>query len=232
MSDRGSHRETLNSAGARYWVGAAALVGGTGLTSCSEQASSKSFHIEPASRSRYELVKAEGSHRELGGSMASRRPSRSACTSITSHARRNCHRTRCRTKALKLSSCSSNTVRICWMRSKPGRGGGDHACRGGWPATFEANWERRRTKVCTTYVIGKSSTGEKEILVGQNSDMSQPNIEMGYMLHLKPIDKPQVLIWTFGGMIGYHRHEQRRLRISRIHSAAVRRDSSDYHTIR
>jgi isopenicillin-N N-acyltransferase-like protein len=34
--------------------------------------------------------------------------------------------------------------------------------------------------------------------------MRQPNIEMGYVLHLKPVGKPQVLMWTFGGMIGYH----------------------------
>jgi isopenicillin-N N-acyltransferase-like protein len=27
---------------------------------------------------------------------------------------------------------------------------------------------------------------------------------MAYMLHLKPKNKPEVLIWTFGGMIGYH----------------------------
>jgi isopenicillin-N N-acyltransferase-like protein len=27
---------------------------------------------------------------------------------------------------------------------------------------------------------------------------------LGYVLHLKPINKPQVLMWTFGGMIGYH----------------------------
>jgi hypothetical protein len=29
-------------------------------------------------------------------------------------------------------------------------------------------------------------------------------IEFAYLLHLKPAGKPDVLIWTFGGMIGYH----------------------------
>jgi isopenicillin-N N-acyltransferase like protein len=57
---------------------------------------------------------------------------------------------------------------------------------------------------CTTYVIGRKGTRSSEILIGQNSDMGRRNIELGYMLHLKPKDKPQVLIWTFGGMIGYH----------------------------
>lgn len=57
---------------------------------------------------------------------------------------------------------------------------------------------------CTTYVIGRKGTANGEILIGQNSDMEQQSIELGYILHLKPKDKPQVLIWTFGGMIGYH----------------------------
>ena len=57
---------------------------------------------------------------------------------------------------------------------------------------------------CTTYVIGRRGTANGEILIGQNSDMGQQNIELGYILHLKPKNKPQVLIWTFGGMIGYH----------------------------
>lgn len=57
---------------------------------------------------------------------------------------------------------------------------------------------------CTTCVIGRKGTCNGEILIGQNSDMEQRNIELGYMLHLKPKNKPQVLIWNFGGMIGYH----------------------------
>jgi isopenicillin-N N-acyltransferase-like protein len=27
---------------------------------------------------------------------------------------------------------------------------------------------------------------------------------LGYMLRLKPVNKPEILMWTFGGMIGYH----------------------------
>src|SRR5262245_15731107 len=57
---------------------------------------------------------------------------------------------------------------------------------------------------CTTYVIGRRGTANRQILVGQNSDMGQTSIDLGYILHLKPKAKPHVLIWTFGGMIGYH----------------------------
>jgi isopenicillin-N N-acyltransferase like protein len=57
---------------------------------------------------------------------------------------------------------------------------------------------------CTTYVIGRRGTANHQILVGQNSDMGHSSIDLGYILHLKPKSKPQVLIWTFGGMIGYH----------------------------
>ena len=57
---------------------------------------------------------------------------------------------------------------------------------------------------CTTYVIGKRGTANGELLAGQNSDMSTANIRLGYVLHLRPQGKPEVLLWTFGGMIGYH----------------------------
>jgi isopenicillin-N N-acyltransferase-like protein len=60
------------------------------------------------------------------------------------------------------------------------------------------------TAGCTTYVIGRRGTANRQILAGQNSDMGQQSIELGYILHLKPQSKPEVLIWTFGGMIGYH----------------------------
>lgn len=57
---------------------------------------------------------------------------------------------------------------------------------------------------CTTYVIGRGGTAEHEVIAGQNSDMTSEVPPMAYVLHLEPKDKPEVLIWTFGGMIGYH----------------------------
>src|SRR5258705_285542 len=41
-------------------------------------------------------------------------------------------------------------------------------------------------------------------VAGQNSDIDPGIPPLGYVLHLKPVNKPEVLIWTFGGMIGYH----------------------------
>lgn len=52
---------------------------------------------------------------------------------------------------------------------------------------------------CTAYAVK-----QREIIAGQNSDMSPEIPPLAYVLHLKPVDKPEVLIWTFGGMIGYH----------------------------
>jgi isopenicillin-N N-acyltransferase-like protein len=57
---------------------------------------------------------------------------------------------------------------------------------------------------CTTFVIAARGTAAHEILIGQNSDMD-PEIEpWSYVLHLRPTGKPAVLLWTFGGQIGYH----------------------------
>jgi isopenicillin-N N-acyltransferase-like protein len=57
---------------------------------------------------------------------------------------------------------------------------------------------------CTAYVIGRKGTAQGEMLAGQNSDMESAIPSLGYMLRLKPVNKPGVLMWTFGGMIGYH----------------------------
>lgn len=57
---------------------------------------------------------------------------------------------------------------------------------------------------CTTYVIGRRGTSDHEILAGQNSDMDMSVPPLGYVLHLKPKSKPEILTWTFGGMICYH----------------------------
>lgn len=57
---------------------------------------------------------------------------------------------------------------------------------------------------CTSFVVSARGTREKEILIGQNSDMLPAAMEFAYVLHLKPNDKPESLVWTFGGMIGYH----------------------------
>ena len=57
---------------------------------------------------------------------------------------------------------------------------------------------------CTTYVVGQAGASKRQILAGQNSDMDPGIPPLGYVLHLKPVNKPEVLTWTFGGMIGYH----------------------------
>jgi len=57
---------------------------------------------------------------------------------------------------------------------------------------------------CTTYAISGRGTADGDILSGQNADLSPTEIDLAYILHLKPKNKPQVMVWTFGGMIGYH----------------------------
>jgi isopenicillin-N N-acyltransferase-like protein len=57
---------------------------------------------------------------------------------------------------------------------------------------------------CTAYVIGRERTVERAIIAGQNSDMTNEILPLAYVLHLQPREKPEVLMWTFGGMLGYH----------------------------
>jgi len=57
---------------------------------------------------------------------------------------------------------------------------------------------------CTTFVIAAAGTSDRQVLIGQNSDV-EPELErFAYVLRLEPSDRPPVLMWTFGGQIGYH----------------------------
>jgi isopenicillin-N N-acyltransferase like protein len=57
---------------------------------------------------------------------------------------------------------------------------------------------------CTAFTIGREASASGEVLIGQNSDMLPENMDYAYVLRLEPVDKPALLMWTFGGMIGYH----------------------------
>lgn len=57
---------------------------------------------------------------------------------------------------------------------------------------------------CTTFVIAARGTAAQTILIGQNCDMDPEMEQIGYVLRLQPKDKPAVILWTFGGQIGYH----------------------------
>ncbi len=57
---------------------------------------------------------------------------------------------------------------------------------------------------CTAYVIGRTGAAGRGIIAGQNSDMTSEIIPLSYVLLLQPKGKPDVLMWTFGGMLGYH----------------------------
>jgi isopenicillin-N N-acyltransferase-like protein len=57
---------------------------------------------------------------------------------------------------------------------------------------------------CTTFVIDGRAAANGQTLIGQNSDMDPEMEALGYVLSLKPLDRPALMMWTFGGQIGYH----------------------------
>ena len=56
---------------------------------------------------------------------------------------------------------------------------------------------------CTTFVIGRGGA-PGGTLIGQNSDNPVELMDYAYVLRLVPEAGPRILIWTFGGMLGYH----------------------------
>lgn len=61
-----------------------------------------------------------------------------------------------------------------------------------------------RDEGCTAFAVAPQGTAAGGVLIGQNSDTVPAVVNLAYVLHLKPKDKPELLMWTFGGMIGYH----------------------------
>lgn len=57
---------------------------------------------------------------------------------------------------------------------------------------------------CTTFVIGRRGTANGQVLIGQTSDMPAEMREFCYVLHARPNDRPEFIMWTFGGQLGYH----------------------------
>lgn len=57
---------------------------------------------------------------------------------------------------------------------------------------------------CTAYAISGEGTVSGEIIIGQNSDMTPVMEELGIVLHLTPEKGPKIVMWTFGGHLGYH----------------------------
>jgi isopenicillin-N N-acyltransferase-like protein len=57
---------------------------------------------------------------------------------------------------------------------------------------------------CTTFVISAHGSASGRVLIGQNSDVEPELEEFAYVLRLEPEGKPALLMWTFGGMLGYH----------------------------
>jgi isopenicillin-N N-acyltransferase-like protein len=57
---------------------------------------------------------------------------------------------------------------------------------------------------CTTFVIAARATAAGQILIGQNSDMDPELEDLAYVLRLEPEGRPALLLWTFGGQLGYH----------------------------
>ncbi len=59
-------------------------------------------------------------------------------------------------------------------------------------------------EACTTFVISARGAAAGEVLIGQNSDVEPELEDFAYVLRLQPTGKPAVLMWTFGGQLGYH----------------------------
>jgi isopenicillin-N N-acyltransferase-like protein len=154
--------------------------------------------------SEYRLVRARGGHRELG-----RQHGEQAATQIRQHLDVMCAGHKISTTELRRRSllfqpmfelhCPHLLDEIRGLAEGAGIEVADAlACN------IRSLPKQGREEGCTAYVVSRKGTAENDILAGQNSDMDNRIPPLAYVLHLQPKDKPEVLMWTFGGMIGYH----------------------------
>jgi isopenicillin-N N-acyltransferase like protein len=176
------------------------MVGGAMACGGSMEAQSSSPHNVSSPPAQYRLIRAEGTHREMG-----RQHGEQASDQIRTHvdrmarSREELKAQASRFKPLFEKHCPHLLDEITGLAE-----GARITLAEALAVNIRGELRKASAEGCTTYVIGRRGTANREILIGQNSDMGQQSIDLGYILHLKPKDKPQVLIWTFGGMIGYH----------------------------
>ena len=152
----------------------------------------------------YRLVRAEGTHRELG-----RQHGEQAAEHIRAHVdyiarTQKLNRRSLREKALRFKTLfEKHCPHLLEEMDGLSEGAGIQLAEA-LAVNIRGELGQVRDEACTAYAVSAKSAARGEVLIGQTSDMLQPNIDVGYVLHLKPKNKPQVLMWTFGGMIGYH----------------------------
>jgi isopenicillin-N N-acyltransferase like protein len=157
-------------------------------------------HSQEKKVPQYQLIRVEGTHREMGrqhGEQASRQIK--AHVGQLRRSRDQLETQSARFKPLFEKYCPHLLDEIIGLAE-----GAGITLAEALAVNIRGELRKAAAEGCTTYVIGRRGTANREILAGQNSDMGQQSIDLGYILHLKPKAKPQVLIWTFGGMIGYH----------------------------
>jgi isopenicillin-N N-acyltransferase like protein len=158
----------------------------------------------PGEPEQYPLYTAQGTHRELG-----RQHGEQANRQIRAHIELMCAQQKMSREQLRRRAAQFQPAfeRYCPHLLEEMRGLGE----GAGVAFEEAMACNIRGELhyappagCTAYAIQAQGAAAGEMLVGQNSDMGSEAMQLAYVLRLKPQNKPEVLTYTFGGMIAYH----------------------------
>ncbi len=156
---------------------------------------------EPAE---YPLYRARGANRELG-----RQHGEQATLQIKAHVEVMCAGQRLSREQLRRRAAQFQPMfdRHCPHLLEEMRGlaeGAGVTLEDAMACSIRGELRNAREEGCTAYVIGRRGAAERQVIAGQNSDMGSEVIPLAYVLHLQPQGKPEVLMWTFGGMLGYH----------------------------
>jgi isopenicillin-N N-acyltransferase-like protein len=159
---------------------------------------------QPAERAEYPLYRARGTHRELG-----RQHGEQAARQIKAHIEMMRARPKLSEEQFKhrVAAFQHMFEQHCPHLLDEMRGlaeGAGVTLEDAMLCSIRGELSSAPAAGCTTYAIGRRGSAGHEVIAGQNADLGSQMIPLAYVLHLQPQNKPEVLIWTFGGMLGYH----------------------------
>jgi isopenicillin-N N-acyltransferase-like protein len=163
-----------------------------------------SFAKDSQTKAEYRLIRARGGHRELG-----QQHGEQAAGEVKAHLEVMCANSRITRAELRRRALRFRPLfeRHCphLLEEMAGLAEGARITEAeAMACSIRGEVAHAKAEGCTAYAIARGGTAAGEIIAGQNSDMTDEVIPLAYVLHLQPKNKPEVLMWTFGGMIGYH----------------------------
>ena len=180
------------------------LAAGATVAAAAPAESEGAVPLESREPAQFPFYTARGTHRELG-----RQHGEQAASQIRAHIEIMCAQQRMSREQLRRRAAQFQPAfdRYCPHLLEEMRGLGEGAAvsfEEAMACNIRGELQYAPQAGCTAFAIKAKGAAQHEMIAGQNSDMGSEVIPLAYVLRLQPQNKPEVLTYTFGGMLAYH----------------------------